>query len=271
MVSGLIAHVGADTSNLGVVGPVFDDLRFEFIPLKSSSLGEEDTYAFIKARNKKYGEFLSDFLPSNLAKCIVHCDPEFEGPTFGQPNNDSSKVKALQKLHEDDFLFFLASLVPYDPRAYRERRYFLKSYQREKKNKYIIGFFKVQGVASVKVKPGSPEERMKDRIEIRPIAGYVDKELVRKNEHFKRLKISDSNDFTLVAGFHDKSFLIPKAVKLTEKYEYGSFVLNALGQRIFNRITDTLRGVRKINEEAVRLLLQEIKRTNPEIEFPPNL
>jgi hypothetical protein len=55
VMKGLLVHAAADTSNLGVVGPIFDNLRFEFIPLESSPDFARRTYSSIPAKNKKYG------------------------------------------------------------------------------------------------------------------------------------------------------------------------------------------------------------------------
>jgi len=62
----------------------------------------------------------------------------------------------LTKLKEGDVVFFFASLAPFDKRAYEDRDEFLKHYQRGKKNKYVIGFFTVKGVAQVFVFNSSP-------------------------------------------------------------------------------------------------------------------
>jgi hypothetical protein len=248
---------------LGVVGPVFEDLRFEFVPLKSETSSERNTYASVKARNEEYGKYLSDFLPPNRASVRVHCDPEFVNYTSGQPNNGSSKVQTLQKLHHGDYLFFLASLAPYDRSAYsQKRREYLRAFQREKKNKYVIGFFLVQGVANISVKSNSANLTLDERIAIQNISGNISTDLVKNNEHCRRLNVSDSSEFTLVTGQKDQSCLLQKAVRLTEKYEQGTFLLNPLGREIFGHDTDTLRGVRWIEDNLVRLLLREIEKTN---------
>jgi len=51
---GLLLHVGADTSNLGIVGPLFPEGTFEFIPLgpEYESLNELMTYDELPSRNQ---------------------------------------------------------------------------------------------------------------------------------------------------------------------------------------------------------------------------
>ena len=66
------------------------------------------------------------------------------------------RIKSLEKLRKGDILFFLASLAPYNPEIYSQNITSLKSYQIGRKNKYIIGFFKVDGVAEVFVFKSSP-------------------------------------------------------------------------------------------------------------------
>ena len=256
-IKGLLAHTAADTKNTGVVGPIFDDLRFEFIPIKISTRYTRHTYSSIPAKNKEYGTWLSDFLSPNLAEKQAHSDPDFRNCTFGQPNNRSTKVLALQKLLEGDYLFFLASLVPYSQSVYRGNRYFLKSYQKGKKNKYIFGFFKVKGVANINIAPYLAGQSEDNRIDIELKSGSITKEIIKTNEHYK-----SSFPFTLIVGHKDQSCRLEKAVQLTERQGKGSFILNNLGRRIRGRKTDTLMGVRWLNEVAVNQILEEIKRVN---------
>lgn len=156
MVKGLLVHVAIDSSNLGVVGPIFDDLRFEYISLNNTYGIEERTYSQYPARNREYGNNLSDFLPLKFRELPVHRDPNFEHFTYGQHGGNYPRVKSLEKLQEGDFIFFLASLAPYDPNVYKGNIISLKSYQVGRKNKYAIGFFKVEGVADVFVFKSKP-------------------------------------------------------------------------------------------------------------------
>ena len=157
MLKGLLVHVAIDSSNLGVVGPIFDDLCFEYIPLNNTYGIEERTYMQYTARNREYGDNLSDFLPPKYRELPVHYDPNFEYFTYGQHCGVYQRVKSLEKLREGDFIFFFSSLTPYDPDVYKGDITSLKSYQVGKKNKYVIGFFKVEGVAETFVFKSSPK------------------------------------------------------------------------------------------------------------------
>lgn len=148
-VKGFLLHSAADTTNLGVVGPVFHEGTFEYIPIHNTFGVETRTYRNLSARNVKYGKTLSDFIPSYVADRPVHFDPDFDNYTYGQPVKEYPRSRVLEKLREGDVLFFVSSLAPYDSKVYQEKNALLLNFQRGKKNKYIVGFFTVKGVARV--------------------------------------------------------------------------------------------------------------------------
>ena len=132
---GFLLHTAADTTNLGIVGPIFPDLKgnFEFIPIYNSyGNGETKTYEQIPARNKNYGNYLSDFVPQNFSKREVHFDPEFESFTYAQPIDDYPRSKVLESLREGDIVFFVFSLAPYDSTVYAHKE-LIKSSERKKR------------------------------------------------------------------------------------------------------------------------------------------
>lgn len=149
-------HVAADTTYPGVVGPVFHDMSFEFIPINNTFGTEKRTYFDVAARNVQYGKTLADFLPSREAKLPVHFDPDFNHFTYAQHGGKYSRFQTVTKLRQGDVLFLLASLAPYKYEVYKNMDGALEGYQRGRKNKYIIGFFTVQGVARVNVIRSNP-------------------------------------------------------------------------------------------------------------------
>lgn len=153
---GVLLHIAADTTNPGVVGPVFGNMNFEFLPISNTFGVETRTYYDFPARNTEYGRTLADFLPSDVAKLCVHPDPDFIRFTYAEPVIGSPKNRALLRLEKGDILFFFASLAPYDSDVYKSRDTLLKNCQTGKKNKYVIGFFTVQGVAQVFVLKSDP-------------------------------------------------------------------------------------------------------------------
>jgi hypothetical protein len=153
---GFLLHTAADTTNLGVVGPIFSDGSFEFIPIDNVYGIKTRSYKDFAARNNQYGRTLADFIPSYLSNRSVHFDPDFENYTYGQPVAEYPRSKVLEKIEEGDVVFFISSLAPYDSQIYKERDTSLQNFQRGKKNKYVIGFFTVKGVARVFVFKSKP-------------------------------------------------------------------------------------------------------------------
>ncbi|MEM3759594.1 MAG: hypothetical protein QXZ02_00620 [Candidatus Bathyarchaeia archaeon] len=146
---GLLLHTAADTTNLGVVGPIFPDGTFEYIPIDNSYGTENKTYRDFPARNTQYGEKLSDFIPDIVVNKSVHYDPDFDNCTYGQPVDYYPRSRVLENLKLGDVVFFVSSLAPYNAKVYEEKDVMLWNFQRGKKNKYVIGFFTVRGVARV--------------------------------------------------------------------------------------------------------------------------
>jgi len=332
---GLLLHVAADTTNLGVVGPIFEDQSFEYIPVNNVYGEEKRTYRDFMASNQQYGRTLADFLPTDVASLPVHYDPDFDNYLYGQDWSRHPRSLALTKLERGDVLFFVASLVPYDPYVYARRDELLRSYQVGRRNKYVIGFFTVEGVAGVEAFKSSPrlalallnvsymqeageapidmtslkeelewlmaqgfvareeggykltrqgeevvsyldevwpeDEQSKMRllgegkIDIYNLSGTVSIEDVKLSHHYKRLRPLDLDYFIVIKGDPNRSALLKRAVRLTERYKDNSFVLNELGRAILHRPSDSLRGARWIDEGAVKLLFKEIEKLNPEL------
>lgn len=89
-------HVGADGTTstpytIGVSGPVFEDQRFEFIPIveclqtDESGTSERRTYRSLRSRND--GKSLSLYIPLEYDNAIPHYDPDLENFTYSDPVN----------------------------------------------------------------------------------------------------------------------------------------------------------------------------------------
>ena|GEM_PF-3725960 len=256
-------HVAADSTNPGVCAPVFEDQRFEYIPITYPDEESEDwklTYRDIPARNKEYGRKLSDFLPDKLAAKVVHLDPDFEFYTYCDVG---ARGKALAKLKEGDVLFFVASLAPYNETVYKWHRNKLREYQAGKRDKYLIGAFKVRGVALVRAfKPMYATREV--------LAGEVSSEDVRNSQHYRRLKMGEKTSYVLVVGEPSASFLLDRAFRLTLGSVGPLFVLSKMTRAIFGRNLDSFRGIRWLKQEVVEEglggLKEAIAELNPELE-----
>lgn len=263
---GLLLHVGADTTNLRVVGPRFPDGTFEFIWIGPEyECKSFITFDKLPSRNQRYGNTLKGFLPSDVAYLSAHLDPNFNEYTYAEPNNSEPKQKALKKLNEGDILFFVSSLAPYNTSVYQKRDTKLRRYQRGRKNKYVTAFFTVEGIAIVCVIHG--------RIDMEILTGNIPENAVRNNQHYRRLpfvdgkgKVHDFDEFVIVRGNPDRSALLAVAVPLTDGQTRYTFRLNKLGMTIRNRSTDNFRGFRPLETRDVQILAREIARSNPKLE-----
>lgn len=149
---GLLVHTAASLDDLGATGPIFDDGSFEYVPLPGvcpPDVARCRTYADIPAKNRAYGKTLADFLPEGAATTPVHLDPDFEHCIYGdvyaaygiEEGGDVREVcfrgpSRVRELEVGDALFFMAELRPHGGALHSVE-------------KYVIGFFSVEGVADV--------------------------------------------------------------------------------------------------------------------------
>lgn len=270
-----------DTSQWGVVGPVFknDGNLFEYIPIDEGenlhvkTKHKVKSYDEITARTK-YGEYISEYLPDKLEKYYIHLDPCFKGYagakhyTYGEPkykeyengdNANNTKASALWDLDIGDYLFFHASLAPFSYKVYNKNKLYanyLIRHQKGRMNKYLIGYFKVKGIAEVRKYLGFEIE--KD--DVLKKKGNVSIKEIKQNAHSRR-----SNDhFIIVIGDPNESELLKYAILLTKKSiiknTVTTFILNNKARRLMgkNKKTDTLRNIRNLDTDAVLELLDEI-------------
>jgi uncharacterized protein YlbG (UPF0298 family) len=108
MSKALYFRVGMDTGVGGRVGPIFEDMSFEYIPIPDLITTEECTYKTCIGRS---GKPFSTYIPNALQDQKMHYDPDFRGkPVYG---DGSSQKDILLKLNEDDLLVFYAGLTPW--------------------------------------------------------------------------------------------------------------------------------------------------------------
>jgi len=262
----LLIHVGADQSKkykmtLGVNAPLFNDDTFEFIPILEfyyddtyflrkgghniiMQNGEEQegelptletrTYSTMETRNKSFGRCLSDYLPQEYDDVVVHFDPDFEHFTYGDSVN-TQKGTQISKLKEGDYIFFVESLAPYVKEVYAGRnKDLIKYYQQHNMAKFVIGYFKVQGVYyAIKayddpnpllfIPPSGSES----------VDGEIDDNIlnrIKNNAHTKR----EEDEYYLVVGYQSDSVLLTRAIKLTEN---GSpFKPSEIGRNVFGDV-----------------------------------
>ena len=128
----VLLRVGIDKGSGGILGPLFKDGTFEFIPIDDGFGGmgvNERTYGNTPGR--RFKRKLIDYFPEGLRersrKTPIHDDPEFDTFTYGDP----TRLKAgLRRLSKGDLLIFYVGLqgwdFKFDPAL------------------YIVGYFEVE-------------------------------------------------------------------------------------------------------------------------------
>jgi hypothetical protein len=111
----VLLRVGIDKGSGGILGPVFKDGSFEFVPIPDCFVGvgvDRRTYGNSTGR---HGVRLIEYFPrgrrAELAHQPMHVDPEFETFTYGDP---TTPKRSLHKLNQGDLLVFYAGLKGWD-------------------------------------------------------------------------------------------------------------------------------------------------------------
>ncbi|APW99122.1 hypothetical protein CHINAEXTREME_15680 [Halobiforma lacisalsi AJ5] len=171
----VLAGVGADSTNLGALGPLYDDGRFEYVPIpeKTRETSETETLGSwdLRVDDRTAADLTSRIEPqpvrggtesvsgAALESWPLHRDPNFEALTYGE-HRTSGYVSRLRELEPGDVVGFYAGLRrPDGDRAHR----------------YLIGYFTVDSVDVV-----TPETPPADREAI--LASHPD------NAHTKRAR-----------------------------------------------------------------------------------
>jgi hypothetical protein len=106
----VLLRVGIDTGSGGILGPIFANDKFEFVPIGPADYDAEGrTYGNTKGR---HGRTLIQYFPSGRLKEKMqnepmHFDPEFKSYTYGDPTRPKQSLKKLQR---GDLLVFYAGL-----------------------------------------------------------------------------------------------------------------------------------------------------------------
>ena len=111
----VLLRVGVDTGSGGILGPLFRDGSFEYIPIPDRFRGrgvDERTYGNTKSRT---GQPMLSYFPESrrarMADQSIHFDPEFETFTYGDPTRPK---KSLRHLDEGSLLVFYAGFAGWD-------------------------------------------------------------------------------------------------------------------------------------------------------------
>lgn len=176
----------------GLLGPIFKDGTFRFVPIS------KDTRRYPRNKNdKRYSDLFSDkkgclpeFLPQRMANLYAHNDPEFVTYTYG---DDTRKRDYFHKGSGDkgmksrDFLVFYAGLTPYEA-------------PEQKEGLYIVGYFEIEEV--VDFRKNIPENELRRH-----------EEIFQNNPH---VPIPRNDRPIIVKGKEPKSELLLKAILISE-------------------------------------------------------
>lgn len=261
MMKGLLIQVGADTSGketLGVCAPVFEDRTFEFIPIvERCDTSEKRTYRDLPARHSE--KRLMWFLPAEYEEATPHYDPDPENFTYSEPIN-STRGKQLKKLEAADYLFFVASLVPYSLETHKDRSLpGIRRSQSKKMAKYLVGYYRIDAILDVDTSrrrnPGndwfgdargeSLPPSTRDRVGPQLLA----------NAHSKRLP---DDQFLCAVGVRDRaSALLKKGLRITEQgapFRPTSIGRSAYGEKSFPR------GFKWIGDGGIQSVLAQVQK-----------
>lgn len=200
----ILLRVGIDTGSGGILGPLFRDGSFEFVPIPDGRGVDKRTYGNTRGR---HGRRMIDYFPAarreTMSRQSIHFDPEFRTFTYGDPTPPKA---SLQRLGEGSLLVFYAGLKGWDFAC--------------RPALYIIGYFEVShaGLATSFT-----------RAELRT---------VRKNFHVMHAGVfkQQKRCLVLVKG-GTGSRLLEKAVKISslgkDKAGHSLYRLSTHMQRIF--------------------------------------
>ena len=166
----VLAGVGADTTNLGTVAPLYPDGRFEYVPIPEK-VPETDEPLDLGSWTLRYddrtaADLTTRIVPNpadgtpvtgtDLDRWPLHHDPNFEALTYGE--HRPGYVDRLTRLDSGDVVGFYAGLREPDG---------------ERIHRYLIGYVTVQDVTVL-----SPEAQPAERADL--LAEHPD------NAHAKR-------------------------------------------------------------------------------------
>jgi hypothetical protein len=177
-----LLRVGIDTGSGGILGPLFGDGSFEYVPIPDRRGIDKRTYGNARGRR---GRRMINYFPEGRRQTMsgqsIHFDPEFRTFTYGDPTTPKASLK---RLNEGSLLVFYAGLKGWDFSC--------------RPALYIIGYFEVRRAGLATSFTGA---------ELRPF---------RKNFHVMHASVfkQQKHGLVLVRG-GTGSRLLEKAVKIS--------------------------------------------------------
>ena len=150
----------------------------------------------------------------------------------------------LSNLEANDYIFFVASLAPYNKKVYeKQTTAALKEWQKGKKAKYIIGYFKVQGVYLSRSQENKIYKRnpIGKKFDIETQLDRNTRKRLRRNPHFEW-----GDDFLAVVGYSSVGGLLKKSFQITTCQDFRP---NKNGKRLFSSVFN--RGFKVLQDDNV--------------------
>jgi hypothetical protein len=182
----VLLRVGIDRGCGGMLGPLFADGSFEFIPIYDERWPERRTYGNTRGRHGR--RFIEYFPPSrqeSMRQVRLHNDPEFDTFTYGDPTQPK---RSLRRLQPGDLLVLYVGLQGWGD-------------CRMPAGLFLVGYFEVEHAGlypELVAEMGTPGVRR----------------LFRNNPHVRYADPAHHDKLVLVKG-SEKSRLLNKAVRLS--------------------------------------------------------
>lgn len=221
----VLLRVGIDTGSGGMLGPIFADGSFEFIPIGADRDCLRRTYGNTVGRHgRKLIEYFTDARKGKMRDTFLHLDPEFETFTYGDP---TIPKQGLKKLKRRDLLVFYAGLQGWGN-------------CKTPPGLYIVGYFAIEHAGKY--------DDLKRMDMLKPFA---------KNWHTLNERESGRFDRLILVNGGEGSRLLERAVKLSaderaiDRGGHPVFVLDPQMQKRFGSFTE-LNAIQRSTPRWVR-------------------
>ncbi len=129
----VLLRVGIDTGSGGMLGPIFANGSFEFIPIDAHRDRLKRTYANTEGRHgRKLIEYFPNRLKERMKNSLLHLDPEFDTFTYGDPTSPKQSLKDLRAGAYND-LMRAGTLKPF-----AKNWHILNEHEKERFDKLVL-------------------------------------------------------------------------------------------------------------------------------------
>lgn len=228
--------IGADSTNASPTPPVFDDGRFEYIPIPEAEgrdgTTEPLTYgrAALRHSDGTMASYLDSISPAwdgsesltgdALADWPLHHDPNFDALTYGETNSRGAYTKRLRTLESGDIVAFYTGL---QQKAGGPR------------HRYLIGHFTVKSVIDLQEMPHDGERVRFSDLPPERQAAFADRHA--ENAHVKRYAATGSfaapDDGLVIVDGRPPGGLLDRAIQISEQHASGHYYLTSELQESF--------------------------------------